>query len=139
MWWITLKNPGHWSKNSPASVRTSSSLIRSAFQTVAVNALVVAAQRGGKVYATLPPFGPETLPTGVVREFASWPDIFEEDQTDLEKWTYETYFPEALTAGRLVPHPVEKISGGLGKGVNDALDKLLSGVSGVKLVIDPWK
>lgn len=107
--------------------------------TVAVNAQVVAAQGGGKVYATLPPFGPETLPKGVVREFASWPDIFEEDKTGLEKWTYETYLPQALAKGRLIAQPVEKIGGGLSKGVNNALDKLNTGVSGIKLVVDPWE
>ncbi|EXJ83703.1 hypothetical protein A1O1_07327 [Capronia coronata CBS 617.96] len=109
-------------------------------QTVAMNAQVVAAQGGGKVYATLPPFGPETLPEGVIREFASWPEVLrEEDKTGLEKWTYETYFPQALAKGRLLPQPVEKVSGGLTKGVNDALDKLHKGVSGVKLVVDPWE
>lgn len=81
--------------------------------TVALNAQVVAAQGGGKVYATLPPFGPETLPDGVIREFASWPDIFAEDETNLEKWTYETWFPQALANGRLVAHPVDKVDGGL--------------------------
>ena len=107
--------------------------------TVALNAQVVAAQGGGKVYATLPPFGPEELPKGVVREFASWPDIFGEDLTGLEKWTNDTYLPQALAAGKLIPHPVEKVSGGIAKGVDAALNKLLVGVSGVKLVADPWE
>ncbi|KEF52261.1 uncharacterized protein A1O9_11501 [Exophiala aquamarina CBS 119918] len=107
--------------------------------TVALNAQVVAAQGGGKVYATLPSFGPEALPGGVIREFASWPDIFDEDKTNLEKWTYETWFPEALAKARLVVHPVEKVKGGLKGGVNAALDRLLAGVSGVKLVADPWE
>lgn len=105
--------------------------------TVALNAQVVAAQGGGKVYATLPPFGPETLPDGVIREFASWPDIFAEDETNLEKWTYETWFPQALANGRLVAHPVDKVDGGLGSGIDKALDRLLAGVSGLKLVVDP--
>ena len=108
-------------------------------QTVALNAQVVAAQGGGKVYATLPPFGPEQLPDGVIREFASWPDIFDEDKTHLEEWIYKTWFPQVLADSRVVAHPVEKVSGGLKSGVNTALDKLLSGVSGVKLVVDPWE
>ncbi|KIW35532.1 uncharacterized protein PV07_02222 [Cladophialophora immunda] len=109
--------------------------------TVAVNAAVLAAQGGGDVLATLPAFGPETLPDGVKRVFGSWPDIIaEEDTTGVEEWAYRTYFPQSLAKGKLIPQPIKKITGGLGEGVNKALDLMIAGeVSGVKLVADPWE
>lgn len=48
--------------------------------TVAVNAAVVAAQGGGKLYTLQPAFGPETLPEGVTREFESWPTVLGEEK-----------------------------------------------------------
>ncbi|KAJ9612970.1 hypothetical protein H2200_002911 [Cladophialophora chaetospira] len=109
--------------------------------TTAINAAVMAAQGGGTFFSTLPAFGPETLPEGVKRVFASWPDIIaDEDKSDVEEWVYRTYFPQCLANGRLLPYPIRRIDGGLGQGINDALEMLHSGkVSGVKLVADPWE
>lgn len=107
--------------------------------TVAVNAAVLAAQGGGKLYALLPAFGPETLPEGVTREFASWSAVLgEEKNAGLLSWAFNTYLPQGLASQKIIPLPTEKVSGGL-NGVNDALDKLQKGVSGVKLVADPWE
>ncbi|EXJ91830.1 hypothetical protein A1O3_00380 [Capronia epimyces CBS 606.96] len=110
--------------------------------TVAVNAAVVAAQGGGQVLTTSPPFGPgpHDLPEGVTRVFASWPDIIpSEGEPGLELWAYKTYLPHVLASGTLIPPQTEKVPGGLAKGVNDALDKLIVGVSGVRLIVDPWE
>lgn len=107
--------------------------------TVALNAAVLAAQGGGKVYALLPVFGLETLPEGVTREFDTWGGFLaEEKNPGLQRWVYEIYLPHALANGKITPLPNEKISGGL-KGVNDALDRMEKGVSGVRLVADPWE
>ena len=107
--------------------------------TVPVTSQVLAAQGGGKLYTLQPPFGPETLPEGVERVFDSWPNpLFEEKNSDLLNWALETYLPQGLLQGTITPTPVEKVSGGL-KGVNDALDKMMKGVSNVKLVADPWE
>lgn len=109
--------------------------------TVAVNAAVLEAQGGGDVLATLPAFAPETLPDGVKRVFGSWPDIIAaEDTTGIEEWAYRTYFPQSLAQKKLIPQPRQKINGGLGDGVNKALDLMIAGeYSGVKLVADPWE
>lgn len=107
--------------------------------TVVVNAAVVAAQGGGKLYTLLPAFGPETLPEGVTREYAAWSTVLnEEKNAGLLSWAFTTYLPQSLAGGKIIPLPTEKVSGGL-KGVNNALDRLLKGVSGVKLVVDPWE
>ncbi|KAE9369139.1 GroES-like protein [Stipitochalara longipes BDJ] len=107
--------------------------------TTAVTGAVIAAQGGGKLYALLPAFGPETLPEGVTREFASWGSVLDEEKNaGLRGWAFTTYLPQCLASRKLIPQPIEKAAGGL-KGVNDALDKLLKGVSGVKLVSDPWE
>lgn len=107
--------------------------------TIAVNAAVLAAQGGGKIYALLPAFGPETLPEGVTREFASWGALLgEEKNAGLLEWAFHIYLSEGVASGKVIPLPTEKVSGGL-KGINDALDKLQQGVSGVKLVADPWE
>jgi NADPH:quinone reductase-like Zn-dependent oxidoreductase len=109
--------------------------------TIAVNAAVLEAQGGGDILATLPNFAPETLPEGVKRVFGSWPDIIAtEDTTGVEEWAYRTYFPQSLAKGKLIPQPSKKINGGLGDGVNKALDLMITGdYSGVKLIADPWE
>jgi NADPH:quinone reductase-like Zn-dependent oxidoreductase len=107
--------------------------------TVEVTAAVLAAQGGGKLYTLQPPFGPETLPEGVTREFASWGAFLDEEKNaGLLEWAFATYLSHGVASGTIIPLPTEKVSGGL-KGVNDALDKLQKGVSGVKLVVDPWE
>ncbi|KAH8588911.1 alcohol dehydrogenase GroES-like domain-containing protein [Bisporella sp. PMI_857] len=107
--------------------------------TVAVNAAVLAAQGGGKIYTLLPVFGPETLPDGVTREFAPWSSVLGEDKNaGLLAWAFATYLPQGVASGKIIPLPTEKVGGGL-KGVNDALDRLQKGVSGVKLIADPWE
>ncbi|KAH7393507.1 chaperonin 10-like protein [Cadophora sp. MPI-SDFR-AT-0126] len=107
--------------------------------TIAVTAQVLAAQGGGKLYATQPAFGPETLPHGVTRVFEPWPDsLYEEKNRELQEWVVETYLPLGLSKGVITPLPVEKVAGGL-RGVNNALDKMLTGVSRVRLVANPWE
>jgi NADPH:quinone reductase-like Zn-dependent oxidoreductase len=107
--------------------------------TTAVTGAVVAAQGGGKLYALLPAFGPENLPEGVTREFASWGSVLDEEKNaGLRAWAFNTYLPQGLASGKLIAQPIEKVGGGL-KTVNDVLDKLQNGVSGVKLVSDPWE
>ncbi|KAF2470817.1 alcohol dehydrogenase GroES-like domain-containing protein [Lindgomyces ingoldianus] len=103
--------------------------------TVAVTAEVVAAQGGGKLYTLQPAFGPETLPEGVTRVFESWSSTMD---NDLRSWAFTTYLPQGLSGGKIIPLPIEKIEGGL-DGVSDALDRLQKGVSGVKLIVDPWE
>jgi NADPH:quinone reductase-like Zn-dependent oxidoreductase len=105
--------------------------------TIPVTAAVLTAQGGGKLYTLQPPFGPETLPEGVVREFESWPSVLnDEKNASLLPWAVNTYLPQGLAKGKIITLPIEKVSGGL-KGVNDALDTLQKGVSGVRLVADP--
>jgi NADPH:quinone reductase-like Zn-dependent oxidoreductase len=107
--------------------------------TTLITAAVLAAQGGGELYTTQPAFGPESLPEGVTREFASWSLLLAEKQNEgLLAWAYSKYLPQGLANGKIIPLPTEKISGGL-KGVDSALDRLAKGVSGVKLVLNPWE
>ncbi|PVH70583.1 alcohol dehydrogenase GroES-like domain-containing protein [Cadophora sp. DSE1049] len=104
----------------------------------AISGAVVAAQGGGKLYATLPAFGPETLPATVTRIFESWSSpLSEEGNEGLLEWTFHEFLTQGVAGGRIVPLPIQKVEGGL-KNVNVALDLLEKGVSGVKLVLDPW-
>jgi NADPH:quinone reductase-like Zn-dependent oxidoreductase len=107
--------------------------------TIAVTARVLAAQGGGKLYAMQPAFGPETLPEGVTRVFEPWSEsLYEEKNRGLQEWVVQTYLPQGLSQGVITPLPIEKVSGGL-KRVNSALDRMQKGVSGVRLVADPWE
>jgi NADPH:quinone reductase-like Zn-dependent oxidoreductase len=106
--------------------------------TVGVTARVLTAQGGGKLYAMQPAFGPEMLPEGVTRVFEPWSEsLYEEKNRGLQEWVVQTYLPQGLSRGAITPLPTEKVDGGL-KRVNEALDRLQKGVSGVRLVADPW-
>lgn len=107
--------------------------------TVAVTARVLAAQGGGKLYTTQPAFGPESLPEGVERVFEPWSEsLYEEKNVGLREWLLETYLPQGLLQEGITPLPIEKVNGGL-RGINDALTMLYEGVSGKRLVADPWE
>ncbi|KAJ6190685.1 hypothetical protein N7519_000706 [Penicillium mononematosum] len=107
--------------------------------TISVTAAVLGAQGGGEVYALQPPFGPETLPQGVTRKFASWHvRLSEEENAGVLKWAFNSYLPLAIAKGELLPLPTQKVSGGLA-GLNEALTVLNKGVSGVKIVVHPWE
>lgn len=104
--------------------------------TVSMLADVLAAQGGGTIYATLPPFGPETLPKGVVRHFNSWPYVLDEEGNEhWVRWAFHTFFAKGITSGELLPTRVERVSGGLGA-LNSALDTLAKGVSSSKIVVE---
>ncbi|KAF0318590.1 F-box domain protein [Colletotrichum asianum] len=97
--------------------------------TIKITGGVLGAQGGGKIYALLPPFGPDDLPAGVTREFGSWSaPLGEEKNAGLLKWAFNTYFPQAIAENKLIPLPTQKIDGGLGA-LNEALDILNKGVS----------
>lgn len=107
--------------------------------TIPLVARVLAHQGGGKLYAMEPAFAPETLPEGVSRVFEPWSDpLYEESNPGLLEWLLQTYIPQGLTAGAIRTLPIEKVTGGL-KGANDALTRIQQGVSGIRLVIDPWE
>ena len=107
--------------------------------TLPITAAVVQKQGGGKLWATQPPFGPESMPEGVTRAFEPWSDpLYEDGNGHLLDWTINTYLPQGLAKGYIIPLPVEKVAGGL-EGVNEALDRMQRGVSGVRLVAYPWE
>jgi NADPH:quinone reductase-like Zn-dependent oxidoreductase len=108
-------------------------------RTVTVAVAVLDAQGGGKLYTVTssPSSGAVSIPEGVSTEMKSWPTTLREEKNKgMLAWAYDTYFTQALAKEKLVALPVEKMSGGLGS-INEALDKLYEGVSGVKLVVDP--
>jgi NADPH:quinone reductase-like Zn-dependent oxidoreductase len=100
---------------------------------------VLKAQGGGKLYAMQPSFGPESLPVGVTRVFEPWSDsLYEERNLSLLEWTVDTYLPQGLSRGAIVPLPVEKISGGL-EAIDETLERMQKGTSGIRFVADPWE
>jgi NADPH:quinone reductase-like Zn-dependent oxidoreductase len=107
--------------------------------TVAVTGRVLAAQGGGKLYAMQPTFEPKMLPEGVERVFEPWPEsLYEEKNRELQEWVVNTYLPQGVAGGAITPLSIETVRGGL-EGINGALDRLQKGVSGVRLVVDPWE
>ncbi|KAH7131909.1 alcohol dehydrogenase GroES-like domain-containing protein [Dendryphion nanum] len=105
--------------------------------TTSVTGSVLSAQGGGNLYAMQPAFGPEALPEGVVRVFEPWSEPLYEN-SELLEWVIKFYLPRGVSTGAIVSLPIEKVTGGL-MGVNRALDRLQKGVSGVRLVADPWE
>ena len=107
-------------------------------ETIEITAHALAAQGGGRLYTTQPAFGPEHLPKGVNRVFERWSDpLYEDRNHDLREWLVQKYFPQA-SQGEIRPIPIVRINDGL-RSVNQALRRTLGGLSGEKLVADPWK
>ncbi|KAK1973199.1 chaperonin 10-like protein [Colletotrichum cereale] len=74
---------------------------------------VVAAQGGGKIYTLLPPPESLSVPEGVTTEFGRWSlALAKEKNTELLKWAYGTYFPQAVANDRILALPIQKIDGG---------------------------
>ena len=108
-------------------------------ETVAVTAKVLESQGGGTLYTMQPAFGSETLPDGVNRVFEPWSDsLYETENQRLQEWVVGTYLPQGLLQRAITPIPIEKVIGGL-KGIDAALERIQKGVSGLKLVADPWE
>jgi NADPH:quinone reductase-like Zn-dependent oxidoreductase len=78
--------------------------------TISVTAAVLGAQGGGEVYALQPPSGPETLPQGVTRKFASWAiRLGEEENEGLLKWALNSYLPLAIAKASFFLSPLRKL------------------------------
>lgn len=95
---------------------------------------------GGGAYNTLiPPMGNKPIPANVERKFAAYSSAFEEEANkDISRWFFEEYVPKGLESELIVPTRQHVVEGGLGK-VQEVLDLMLQGgVSGHKLVLDPW-
>jgi len=96
------------------------------------------ASKGGVYYTTLPLMGSEDpAPEGVERQYGPYGlAVDEEKDKELARWFWEDYLPRGLSTGRVVPTRVQVVEGGLG-GVQGVLDRLIAGVSGRKLVLNP--
>lgn len=104
----------------------------SAPMTIKIIASVVAAQGGGKLYATQP-VSAELVPEGVQCVFEPWSDsLYEENNKDLQRWTVQECIPSVTT-----PEGIELIDGGL-HGIDEALGRLHRSGGGVRLLADPW-
>ncbi|KAF2742515.1 GroES-like protein [Sporormia fimetaria CBS 119925] len=97
---------------------------------------------GGGSYNTLIPAvaGTRPIPESVKRIFAPYNFAFDEEaHKPLARWMYEEYVPRGLKTGLIVPTRQEVVMGGLEK-IQAILDLLMKGgVSGRKLVMDPWE
>lgn len=106
--------------------------------TTSIASKVLTSQGGGKLYSLLPAFGQDKLPEGIVREYKSWPAVLgEEKYAELLRWAFEIYFPEAVKNKGFLGLSTEEVRGGL-EAAEEALERLRVGVSGVKLIADPW-
>lgn len=95
---------------------------------------------GGGAYNTLiPPMGNKPIPANVERKFAAYNWAFEvEANKDIARWFFDEYLPKGLETGLVVPTRQHVLEGGLGK-VQEVLDLMhQGGVSGYKLLMDPW-
>lgn len=95
---------------------------------------------GGAYNSLIPPSGPEKpIPDNVERKFAPYSWAFDEPKhAEIKEWFYNEYLPDGLESGLVVPTRPHLVEGGLDK-VQGVLDLMLQGgVSGHKLVMDPW-
>ena len=94
---------------------------------------------GGEYNTLIPPMGNKPLPANVERKFAPYNWAFAEEQNkEISKWLFEDYLPRGLESGLIVPTRQHVVGGGLGR-VQEVLDLMLAGgVSGHKLVMNPW-
>lgn len=97
---------------------------------------------GGGAYNTMiPPIpGTRAIPENVKRIFAPYSFAFDEPQhKPLAKWLYEEYLPKGLESGLIVPTRQHVVEGGLAK-CQEVLNLMnQGGVSGKKLVMNPWE
>ncbi|KAL1594343.1 hypothetical protein SLS60_010103 [Paraconiothyrium brasiliense] len=97
---------------------------------------------GGGAYNTMiPPIpGTRAIPDNVKRIFAPYSFAFDEpEHKPLARWLYEEYLPKGLESGLIVPTRQHVVTGGLEK-AQEVLDLMnAGGVSGKKLVLDPWE
>ncbi|KAK7187791.1 hypothetical protein DPSP01_010839 [Paraphaeosphaeria sporulosa] len=96
---------------------------------------------GGSYNTMIPPIpGTRDIPDNVKRIFAPYSFAFDEEaHKPLARWLYEEYLPKGLESGLIVPTRQHVVDGGLEKAqeVLDLMNK--GGVSGRKLVLDPWQ
>jgi hypothetical protein len=97
---------------------------------------------GGGAYNTMiPPLpGTRDIPDNVKRIFAPYSFAFDEaEHKPLARWLYDEYLPQGLESGLIVPTRQHVVEGGLEKS-QEVLDLMNEGgVSGRKLVLDPWQ
>lgn len=99
---------------------------------------------GGKFFTVQPPFSPDDpahkLPENVQRIFGPWNAVYEKPENEeLREWFFHGYLPQGLKSGAIVPTRTKKVKGGLKAIQAEVLDRMLKGVSGVKLIVDPWE
>ncbi|KAL9003237.1 MAG: hypothetical protein Q9188_003877 [Gyalolechia gomerana] len=94
---------------------------------------------GGAYNSLIPPVGNKPIPTSVERRFAPYNWALEEEANKhISRWFFDEYLPQGLATGLIVPTRQHVLGGGLGK-VQEALDLMhQGGISGHKLIMDPW-
>ncbi|PSN59321.1 GroES-like protein [Corynespora cassiicola Philippines] len=106
-------------------------------KTINITAEVLNAQGGGYLYAVQPAYGPEKIPERVTRKYASWGRIpVEEKHAALLEWAFSHYLPNVVANGNVLALPIQHVAGGLDH-LNEALDIVEKGVSGVKIAVRP--
>ncbi|KAF2100088.1 alcohol dehydrogenase GroES-like domain-containing protein [Rhizodiscina lignyota] len=97
-------------------------------------------KKHGKTNVVLATGPAETAPEGVEFRFESFSVLLqmEEKNADVNKWFFEEYVPGVFDGTfKLAPTRLENVPGGL-NAFQGILDRIL-GVSGIKLVYNPWE
>ena len=83
--------------------------------------------------------GNKPIPQNVTRIFAPYSFAFEEAANrEIARWFFDEYLPKGLENGLVIPTRQHVVEGGLAE-VQSVLDMMMKGgVSGHKLVMDPW-
>ena len=99
----------------------------------------VLAENGGDFYTTNPSMGPLELPKNARRKMESFPAAMEQPESEeFREWSYGILgkYLDTGQADKLVaPERIEKVADGL-EGIQGALNRLLGGVSGKKLIVE---
>ncbi|KAJ5381028.1 zinc-type alcohol dehydrogenase-like protein [Penicillium cataractarum] len=76
-------------------------------------------------HSTLPPMGPVRVPSNITINFASYPSLLDQPENEeIRSWFFETYFPQGLCNGQILPGAIMKKDRGLNS-IQGILDILL--------------
>ena len=88
-------------------------------------------------WSTGPVMKPDEIPEGVKAPMGSYPAVMQKIP-ELNKWFLEELMPQSVGGGKIVPPVIEVLPGGL-NAVQPAIELMMKGVSGKKLLAHPWE
>jgi len=107
---------------------------RPAFEVLAKSGKGAEGAKGAKLACTLPLPEDFIVPEGVDHAFIQGEDQWGRRE-DISRWVFHKAFPVWLENGTVVPGPYRVVKGGI-RGLQTAMELLMKGVSGEKLVVE---